>query len=402
MGLSGNIAGGVSDALEQVLARRLQEEIRRHNEEQQKADLQLRQQAQASLDEDRRAGRAFQQGQLERQDAQALYGRTEPGAITPDTATTLRRDPGLAPLVTSRKVLDARPINAAAVLPDVSGGSTGGVVTPTTDTSAPQNFDVLEPTPQQAKAQKRVVDLRRITGELANAGGEDARRRIAATALGDEIQLPESMIGPTVSERDASAAKKLADQRAYEEREWTRRNTITNAQMNARSSAKTAGQVDASGAYTAERARRTVQSVDSLIDRVGPWTVGRGALLSYIPETDAADFEADLNTLKANIAFGELSAMRAASKTGGALGAVSERELALLESTLGALSTKQSAANFKRNLQQIKDSINRWEAERRRLGGAETPPFAGPIDERGQGTDEAIEARVEALLRGVG
>ena len=52
--------------------------------------------------------------------------------------------------------------------------------------------------------------------------------------------------------------------------------------------------------------------------------------------------------------------MRAASKTGGALGQVSDREGQLLQSSLGALDIGQSPTQFKSQLQKIRDSIIRW------------------------------------------
>lgn len=122
--------------------------------------------------------------------------------------------------------------------------------------------------------------------------------------------------------------------------------------------------------YQQERITRNLASIDDLSTRVGPWTTGFGALLDVIPSSDARDFQADLAMLKSNIAFGELTAMREASKTGGALGAISEKELALLEAALGSLDTKQSAANFQKNLEKIKESINRWVTAANQYGGA--------------------------------
>ena len=125
---------------------------------------------------------------------------------------------------------------------------------------------------------------------------------------------------------------------------------------------KAAGGTPATSPYAQERAGRTVQSVDQLLGRVNRWTTGAGSMLSALPETDARNFKAELDTLKANIVFNELAQMREASKTGGALGAVSERELALLESTLGALDQGQSPDNLKRQLAQVKESVQRWQA----------------------------------------
>ncbi len=113
--------------------------------------------------------------------------------------------------------------------------------------------------------------------------------------------------------------------------------------------------------YVVERSQRTIEAVDALLSKTSGWTTGGGSLLGNLPATDARNFRAELETLKSNIAFGELAAMRAASKTGGALGAISERELSLLESTLGALDPGQSPANFRAQLKKIKDSIERWQ-----------------------------------------
>lgn len=113
--------------------------------------------------------------------------------------------------------------------------------------------------------------------------------------------------------------------------------------------------------YASERAVRNLGAIDRLIPKVSRRTVGVGSLMQGVPESSARNFKAELDTLKANIAFGELTAMREASKTGGALGQVSERELALLESALGALDQGQSPQQFIQQLNLIKASIQRWQ-----------------------------------------
>lgn len=133
--------------------------------------------------------------------------------------------------------------------------------------------------------------------------------------------------------------------------------------------------------YTRERSTRVLQSVDELLQKVGASTTGMGSLLTWIPGSAATDFEAELDTLKANIAFNELTQMREASKTGGALGAVSDRELSLLSSALGALNNRQSPANLARNLNRIKDSITRWQQamSNASLGAGITTTGADPL-----------------------
>ena len=129
---------------------------------------------------------------------------------------------------------------------------------------------------------------------------------------------------------------------------------------------------DAISPYAAERNTRNLESVDALLGKVSRWTTGVGSLLANLPETDARNFSAELDTLKANISFGELTAMREASKTGGALGQVSDRELKLLSSALGALDTGQSPQNIREQLVKIRDSIKRWQAAK----GGNAQPMA--------------------------
>jgi hypothetical protein len=126
----------------------------------------------------------------------------------------------------------------------------------------------------------------------------------------------------------------------------------------------------ANSAYQDEKRESMSAIVDNLLTRIGPMTTGYGSWLANLPETDARAMAGDLNSLKGNIAFAELQAMRNASKTGGALGAVSERELKLLESSLGSLD-QGHGENLRANLEKIKASLERWEAAKGQQGGGD-------------------------------
>lgn len=80
--------------------------------------------------------------------------------------------------------------------------------------------------------------------------------------------------------------------------------------------------------------------------------VGFGAAISGIPGTDAKAISGLFETIKANIGFEELNRLRQQSKTGGALGQVTERELAFLQAVAGSLDQSQSK-------QQLTDNLNR-------------------------------------------
>lgn len=91
-----------------------------------------------------------------------------------------------------------------------------------------------------------------------------------------------------------------------------------------------------------------------------PWlTTGLlGGILKSWGGTPAADTAALLDTIGANIAFDRLQAMRNSSPTGGALGQVTERELALLQATAGAIAQSQSAEQLLFNLTRLEQQIN--------------------------------------------
>lgn len=111
---------------------------------------------------------------------------------------------------------------------------------------------------------------------------------------------------------------------------------------------------------------RTSQVVTQDIDRAmelieqSPFTTtgAIGPALSKIGGTASNDVNQLITTIKANAGFDRLQAMRDASPTGGALGAVSERELTYLQSTIGSLDQSQTKEQLIRNLQRVRKAYS--------------------------------------------
>lgn len=136
---------------------------------------------------------------------------------------------------------------------------------------------------------------------------------------------------------------------------------------------KKAGSGDPTAAnnYITERKARTLEQAQELADRVSYATVGLGgSVLKWIPGTSANDFSGDIEALEANLAGTAITEMREASKTGGALGAVSDFEGRRLSSELAALRQGNSPEQFKRSLGNIVDSIQKWEEAKTKFGSA--------------------------------
>jgi len=115
-----------------------------------------------------------------------------------------------------------------------------------------------------------------------------------------------------------------------------------------------------------ETAQQTGATVIGAIDRAEeiirtstlPTTGFLGERFANIGGTGARDLAGSINTIRANIGFDQLNQMRQASPTGGALGNVSNQEIAYLQAVLGDLGQSQSAGELQRNLRRMRDAYD--------------------------------------------
>lgn len=107
-----------------------------------------------------------------------------------------------------------------------------------------------------------------------------------------------------------------------------------------------------------------LQSADDTIAKItrlaSPKTVGLfGTVTKLIPGEPAFDLKEAIQTIKARLSFDTLQEMRDLSKTGGALGNVSNQELRSLESSIASLEQSQSYESFMENLRTVQKHYNR-------------------------------------------
>ena len=95
------------------------------------------------------------------------------------------------------------------------------------------------------------------------------------------------------------------------------------------------------------RAAENLHNDEALWKGVGK---GKYASVSVIPGNEGRDIRARIENLQSQVGFMVLQDMRNASKTGGALGQVTERELQFLQDNLASLSTDQSPEQFQESL----------------------------------------------------
>lgn len=128
-----------------------------------------------------------------------------------------------------------------------------------------------------------------------------------------------------------------------------------------------------------------VEDAKKILGRGEAGFVGKRA--AAIEGTKAYDLAKMLETVKANLGFAELQAMRQSSPTGGALGQVAVQELIALQSTVANLDQGQSEGQLRANLDKIGRHYKRWlktveaaaegKTEIARDGSRESPYRAG-------------------------
>ena len=92
--------------------------------------------------------------------------------------------------------------------------------------------------------------------------------------------------------------------------------------------------------------------------------------------TDAVNAQAKLDSIKSQIFVSALQAMRAASKTGGAVGNVSDREGDRMEATLAALGQAQGTDSFKKEIDKATQQLDLASERINRAFGEMYPEFS--------------------------
>lgn len=181
----------------------------------------------------------------------------------------------------------------------------------------------------------------------------DPTKTVETTSLGDSL----------IGENEAQAA--LANAQATNPaafRSAAKTPEQIFAESQARASGTTMGKGMTQRTLDLPSAKLRLASTDSKFDRMTTaagkvagnealWSaVGVGRPLSTIPGTEAAYLRAQLNTIKAQVGFAVLQDMRESSKTGGALGNVSDRENTYLQNAIASLDENLNPEDIREQL----------------------------------------------------
>ena len=185
--------------------------------------------------------------------------------------------------------------------------------------------------------------------EYLLAQGADPQAAIEkAFGSGVTVQMPgQPMIGPIPADYQAILKEDgtyefvpIKGSRAYEERQAAQAAEQAQGQATV-----TAGQI----------VLDEISRIKSVMESGAAVTGLVGSIASGVPGTPASDVKGMLNTMKANIGFDQLNAMRQQSPTGAALGQVTKIELEFLQAVLGDLEQSRSKETFLYNLNRLEN-----------------------------------------------
>lgn len=168
-----------------------------------------------------------------------------------------------------------------------------------------------------------------------------------------------------------SVAPKITDTPQYQA-EQERAKGTARAEVEATTTAKTQAPANVKAISTLDRLDADIQTV---IDHPGlKYAVGPYSVAPIIPGTPQADAFAAIQNLADRAAVGAIQEMKAASKTGGAVGAISEKEWPKLEAQMVNVNRAQSYPQFKKELQKfqalVRESKRQINAAQQAAGGA--------------------------------
>lgn len=210
-----------------------------------------------------------------------------------------------------------------------------------------QRFEQMDP--------KYQLEMRKLAQDVENGKPEaqvELKRRLAEMEQGYEIAKeqrqqasPQAMADLARTEAQTQAALSGVEKDQREQQALQEKQAAAMTQAKAKSMLMT----------------QEIDRAVGLIDNGGSiaGTTGFGSLAAGIPGTDARSLSGMLDTIKANIGFKELNDMRAASPTGGALGNVTEKELAFLQAVAGKLDQGGNAQVLKDNLNRLRNAAQR-------------------------------------------
>lgn len=214
---------------------------------------------------------------------------------------------------------------------------------------------------KQEAAKKAATDEKRYAQTLGIQ-----KERLDASKLSNEARLAETKAQNEFNRLQAELTRKFREDQAREKKE----------KVAQKESLSQKAKVDTANVMIDEigQAKKIISDAEG---SVLPATGMAAPYVAMFSGTNAANLKNRLKTIRGNLAFDKLQEMRSASPTGGALGNVSEKELALLESSFQNVEQAQTSEELMKSLNDLEkryQAVIHGSAEQPNTAPANTSP----------------------------
>jgi len=257
-----------------------------------------------------------------------------------------------------------------------------------------------------ASGSKRLGPLGAGMREEALGQAVDYRNRADKKAAGEAAAEFERLkMAVQAAEKKADRDQRSADNAANRamQRELAKlREAGANSRAKIKAKKPAEGGTAVNALAHADEADRLAAHAAGLKERVGFLTSGLvGQVSKYVGGTPARGMEADLDTLMGNLALTKLDEMRRLAAESGAkgsgLGQVTEREIALLQSTIASIDITQPGSQLKRNLDKVREHYKSIGEKMRQLAEEQADLEVGQGEV--EGGDPSEEADYDQLMQ---
>lgn len=221
-----------------------------------------------------------------------------------------------------------------------------------------------------------------VLGSKTTMRGQDMTASTAAngqkvTMRGQDIGAATAIRGQNIGAQTAAAGRATTE-RGQDLNYGIRDKALAAAQAKANQSNDSALQQQATMIANTQSALNDALAKTSMKTTGMIGAATRGNSITHGAGSDALALENQIKTIQANLSFDALNQMRQASKTGGALGSITEKELDLLGSTVANLDPNMKASDLRHQLQKIQqhlDNLAQLNAaiQQQRAAGVQTP-----------------------------
>ncbi len=369
--LSGGFAaGGGADALQELLKQAFIQQAERRRAGQEDKRIQQEQQRLTMAGDDRKAAMADLAQSRDVQNATRISGQLQPEQlITPQTVGALRAG-GLGDLTRH----DAADLPSTAISGAASAGAKAPIMGSLRMASAGRpERDTFTGTDTQ-------LQTRQAREERAAQIAQAAQDRKEAAALAAQQRTDAATAAQQGREDLARLSAGLHGSNADLQRQILQ-DKIDAAHDKTSEQHKTA---DAAKSAAVASIDDTTSALDELLDPNGQLkngvggAVGWDALRSRIPGTSAADAKARIDRLQSRLTVDLLGEMKRQSRTGASgFGALSEKELMVLQNAAARLGSSQSDESFRQALIDVRKQLSGMRQRAAGAAPATAPPKSG-------------------------